>query len=251
MRIVLLISILIFCILMSSIKMAERFIDITSGQSIGTVYVGTGTSITDSTITTKNMGASKIESDSVETSAMRTSSLTSDKVSTPSMNSNQVCMNGTCIKEEKLNELKEAIENKPKEVKNIIISLPGNDGFTWKHTLPANMIRLRSGDSMEFTLDEKGLRDRKYNAYLRHANFTLRLSPFKEGNVDFQWKFLPQKGVNEYRIFNDYDGGHVVGYDRARDEVLIVKPNDSRATSWVIVPAPLIESRADNKRAEN
>ena len=74
------------------------------------------------------------------------------------------------------------------------------------------------------------------NLAVRHMGFVLYTHTFQANNFDFAWKlYETDDGI---QIFNDYGGGHWIGYDAGRDVILIVPPSDPRRVTWRFSPNP-------------
>ena len=74
------------------------------------------------------------------------------------------------------------------------------------------------------------------NLAVRHMGFVLYTHRFEANNFDFSWQLV--KAEDGIQLFNDYGGGHCVGYDKSRDVLLLVRPGDPRKVSWIFDPLP-------------
>jgi hypothetical protein len=125
-----------------------------------------------------------------------------------------------------------------------IISHP--DGRTWK--VDGETLRLQKGQELSLGISTRPdifnraqgrialFQNNNPNFAVRHAGFTMYLTPFLANNYDFAWKFI--KTGTGIQIYNDYGGGWFVGYDSSSDTILIVPRNDRRIVSWSITPFP-------------
>lgn len=120
------------------------------------------------------------------------------------------------------------------------------DGRSWKAA--GNTLRLKSGTAIRLEIysgadvyksgsGRVGLfvnGDR--NKAVRHMGYVMYTHPFQANNFDFAWRLVKEGGG--YQIYNDYGGGHWVGYDAGRDTIQLVGPNDPRRVTWTIDPSP-------------
>lgn len=74
------------------------------------------------------------------------------------------------------------------------------------------------------------------NKAVRHMGYIMYTHPFQANNFDFAWRLI--KEGNGYQIYNDFGGGHWVGYDSGRDTIQIVGPNDPKRVTWTMDPSP-------------
>jgi hypothetical protein len=131
----------------------------------------------------------------------------------------------------------------PNTVPTITISHP-TLRLTWK--TDGDIIRLTTGKPMEIELDLRqdtyssgngfiALKDNNNGGkYVRHTGFTMYTHPFAMNNFDFAWFFQYNSQQDDYIIYNDYGGGHVVGYDQNADVVKIVENNSPMVVRWKI-----------------
>lgn len=142
---------------------------------------------------------------------------------------------------------------------NYNVSFVYNKGFvimdsqnrTWKVAGASDpepgALRLNSGSQTNLTLDRSdnryspkeswhSLKDLALGTLVRHAGMVMwsRVTEVANPLYDFAWKFYLQPN-GSYRIFNAYYGGHWVGYDSERDQILICAEGDPNIQDWTLV----------------
>jgi hypothetical protein len=120
------------------------------------------------------------------------------------------------------------------------------DGRPWKNQ--GNTVRLQLGSTMRLEIyagsdvynSQSGrvalFQDGNRKLAVRHMGFVLYTHEFQGNNFDFAWQLY--RSSNGIQLFNDYGGGHWVGYDGSRDVVLLVRPEDPRRITWLFDPLP-------------
>ena len=140
-----------------------------------------------------------------------------------------------------------AIQPRQNNLPGFTISHP--DGRAWK--VEGSTLRLNSGGTIRLeiyagsdvynaqtgrvALFQNGDR----NLAVRHMGFVMYTHKFEPNNFDFAWRLV--KSGSGIQLYNDYGGGHWVGYDNTRDVILIVEPNDRRRVSWTFDPIPAMK----------
>ena len=72
---------------------------------------------------------------------------------------------------------------------------------------------------------------------IRNSLLTILVASFQPNNADFAW--FPIRGSNNTVVlYNNYDGGYVIGYDSGSDSLVLVRVNDSRSVNWKVTPYP-------------
>lgn len=131
---------------------------------------------------------------------------------------------------------------------NVRLTISHPDGRQWKYDERADVIRLNSGRPMVMTpfVDTRvygssegriGLADVDTGRMVRHAWMWLHLSDFSANNYDFAW-FPTPSGADDFVIYNDYRGGHYIGYDSQSDVVLITNTKSTNVVSWRLSMLP-------------
>lgn len=72
---------------------------------------------------------------------------------------------------------------------------------------------------------------------IRHSGFLLFSNPFTPNTLDFAW-YPIRSANNTVTLYNDFNGGYVIGYDGPTDSLLLVRAGDSRAVFWKVEPYP-------------
>jgi hypothetical protein len=160
---------------------------------------------------------------------------------------NSICLGSTCINEMQLQSLIQKMgmasaSSSPSQT-NVLNFMHPIDGRPWK--IDGVTLRLNSGTPMNLSIyngsevyksgeGRVALRhNNDTNLSIRHSGYVLWAHPFAANNFDFAWKFFPRDGSgNNYLIYNDFNGGHYIGYDAASDRLLIVPQGDGRLIVW-------------------
>ena len=110
------------------------------------------------------------------------------------------------------------------------------DGRSWK--MKDTKVRLQEGTNVKFTASSGGVYKSSQNRIalfahgdsglaVRHSGLYMYYNSFEANNYDWAWFFI-MNGDGSFEIYNEYGGGHYVGYDSNVDHVLIVRPDDPR-----------------------
>ena len=144
-----------------------------------------------------------------------------------------------------------------------IITLPRSifpDRFTISKQINTQTLKLGTNNTIKLTGQELnisiyndplvyknnlatfGLKNNSTNTYIRHTGYWMSLnSVFAIANLDFGWVFIANTD-GSFKIYNHYKESNksfYVGYDYAKDQILIVPEGDAKICNWFINPINL------------
>lgn len=134
------------------------------------------------------------------------------------------------------------------KMKDITFSHP--DGRVWKNDV--SWMRLNKGSPSKFSIYSDPsvinhnllhfglLQDGNLHTAVEHFYYNIRITPFRNGDINFPWCFMKSTTDTVY-IWNPWNGGWFIGYDEKTDNLLIVQNKDPRKIAWRMNPMPPIE----------
>ena len=85
------------------------------------------------------------------------------------------------------------------------------------------------------------------NNFLYHSAPSQLISEgaYAANNSAYAWRLVKSSVDGRWDIYNDFSGGHWLGYDGSLDRLFAASDSDTRRVSWAITPEPLFQYTVD------